>query len=148
MSFPVEADFGLIKIGDGATPTEAFVVACGIQDVNINRVANTSDRFSRDCAKPGSVAVRKVKTSSKQLDITGSGLVDIPHIDIYEDALGVSKNYKVELYTADGTDAGVLLGTFAGAFVMTAANMGNPREGSGSSEITLANDGAWTWTAA
>lgn len=149
MSFPTEADFALIKIGDGATPTEAFVVACGIQDVNINRVANTSDRFSRDCAKPGSIAVRKSKTNSKQLDITGSGLIDKAHIKIFEDALGVaSKNYKIELYQDNGTDAGVLMGTFAGAFNMTAANMSIPREGAASAEVTLANNGAWTWTAA
>lgn len=148
MSFPTEADFALIKIGDGATPTEVFAVACGIQDVNVNTVANTSDRFSRDCAKPGSIAIRKVKTSSKQLDITGSGLIDKAHIDIFEDALGISKNYKIELYADDGTDAGDLIGTYAGAFVMTAANKSVPREGSASAEVTLANNGAWTWTAA
>lgn len=148
MSLPVEADFAIVKIGDGATPTEVFATACGLQDVSINRVANTQDRFVRDCTKPGEVPTRKVKTTGKQLDITGSGLIDKAHIDTFEDALGVSKNYKVELYQDDGTDAGDLLGTFAAAFIMTAANMGVPREGTSSAEITLANNGVWTWTPA
>jgi len=147
MTFPVEADFAIIKIGDGATPTEVFTIACGLQDVNVNRVANTQDRFTRDCAKPGSVPVRKKKVTGKQLDVTGSGLIDKTQITTFESALGKSKNYKIELYQDDGTDTGTLMGTFAGAFMMTAANMSVPREGSSSAEVTLANDGAWTWTA-
>ena len=147
MSLPVEADFALIKIGDGATPTEAFTVLCGIRDVNVNRVANTADRFVRDCAKPGEVPVRKIRTTGKQLDVTGSGLIDKAHIEKFEDALGVATNYKIELYIADGTDAGELMGTFAGAFVMTAANISAPQGADSSAEVSLANHGAWTWTA-
>lgn len=148
MSLPTEADFAIIKIGNGATPTEAFAIACGIQDVNVNQVANTQDRFVRDCAKPGEVPNRKVKVTGKQLDVTGSGLIDKAHIDTFTDALGTTGNYKVELYADDGTDAGDLLGTVAGAFMLTAANLSIPREGTGSAEITLASHGAWTWTAA
>ncbi|QOV95267.1 hypothetical protein [Novosphingobium sp. ES2-1] len=148
MSLPVEADFALIKIGDGATPSETFAIACGLQDVNVNRTANSSDRFVRDCAKPGEVPVRKVRVNGKQLDITGSGLIDKGHVEIFEDALGTAKNYKIELYADDGTDAGDLVGTFAGAFVMNAANMAIARETGGTAEVTLANHGAWTWTPA
>lgn len=147
MSVPNEADFAIIKIGDGAT-TEVFTIACGLQDVNINQVANTSDRFVRDCAKPGEVPNRKVKTTGKQLDVTGSGLIDKAQVAIFIAALGLSKNYKVELYKDDGTDNGTLLGTYAAPFVMTASNMSIPREGNGSAEVTLASNGAWTWTAA
>lgn len=147
MSVPNEADFGIIKIGDGGG-SETFAIACGIQDVNINETANTSDRFVRDCTKPGEIPNRKVKTTGKQLDVTGSGLIDKAQIAIFRAALGLSKNYKVELYKDDGTDSGTLLGTYAGAFVMSASNMSIPREGNGSAEVTLASNGAWTWTAA
>lgn len=148
MSVPTEADFAIIKIGDGGSPSETFAIACGIQDVNINRAVGTQDRYVRDCAKPGEVPTRKVKATGKSLDITGSGLIDKAHIDTFEDALGLTKNYKVELYQDNGTDTGTLLGTFAGTLMMSAANMSIPREGSASAEITLANHGAWTWTAA
>ncbi len=148
MSFPVEFDFAIVKIGDGATPTEAFVIACGLQDVSINTVANSQDRFTRDCTKPGSVPVRKVKVTGKQQDITGSGLIDKAQTATYLDALGKVKNYKIEAYADDGTDTGTLLGTYAGAYMMTATNQNIPREGTGSAEITLANHGDWTWTAA
>ena len=148
MSLPTEADFAIIKIGDGATPTEAFAIACGIQDVSINQSVGTQDRFSRDCAKPGEIPNRKVKATGKSLDVTGSGLIDKAQIAIYNAALGVAKNYKIEVYADDGTDTGTLLGTIAGSFMMTASNMSIPREGTASAEVTLANNGAWTWTAA
>jgi len=148
MSVPNEADFAIIKIGDGATPTEAFAVTCGIQDVNINQAVGTQDRFVRDCTKPGEIPNRKVKATGKSLDVTGSGLIDKAQIAIYNSALGVTKNYKIEVYQDNGTDAGTLLGTFAGSFMMTASNQSIPREGTASAEITLANHGAWTWTAA
>lgn len=147
MSFPVEFDFAVVKIGDGAT-TEVFTIACGLQDVTVNTVANTQDRFSRDCAKPGSVPVRKVKATGTQQDITGSGLIDKAQVAIYLAALGKVKNYKVEAYAANGTDAGLLLGTFSGGYMMTASNISTSLEGTGSAEITLASDGAFVWTPA
>lgn len=145
MTLPVEADFAIIKVGDGAGP-EVFTIACGIQNVSINSVANSTDRFVRDCAKPGETPYRKSKTTGKQQDITGGGLTDKASIDVFLDALGVTKNYKVELYADDGTDAGDLLGTIAGAYKMGAANLNLQRDGDSTAEITLASQGAWTWT--
>lgn len=147
MSVPTEADFVLIKLGDGGG-TEVFSAVCGIQDATINTVANTADRFVRDCAKPGEVPYRKVKITGKQLDITGAGLTDKASVATLQAALGVAKNMKAEVYQADGTDAGLLLGTFAYNGVLTAANMNVPRDGDATAEVTVASNGSWTWTAA
>ena len=148
MSLPTEADFAIIKIGDGATPTEAFAIACGIQDVSINQAVGTQDRFSRDCAKPGEIPNRKVKATGKSLDVTGSGLIDKAQIAIYNSALGVAKNYKIEVYADDGTDTGTLLGTVSCNMLVNALNISAPHEGTSNAEVTLASNGAWTWTAA
>lgn len=148
MSIPNEADFALIKMGDGATPTEVFTAICGIEDVTVNETANTSDRFRRDCAKPGKPAVRKVKTTGTQVDITGSGGVDKANVATLRAALGISKNYKVELYKADGTDAGVLYGTYTGAFVLTSSGITLAASGDSNGDFNLASDGTVTWAAA
>lgn len=147
MSVPTEADFVLVKLGDGGSP-EVFTAVCGIQDASINRTVTTQDRFVRDCAKPGEVPNRKVKVTGKQMDITGSGLTDKANVTTLNTALGLAKNIKAELYQADGTDAGLLLGTFALNAVLTAANMNVPRDGDATAEITIASNGSWTWTAA
>jgi predicted secreted protein len=147
MSLPNEASFAVIKLGDGAT-TEVFTIACGIADINLNQIANTTDRFVRDCAKPGEIPNRNVKVTGKQADITASGLTDKASVAIFAAALGKAKNYKVELLQDNGTDAGLLLGTYAGNFVMTAFNSALPRDGDSTVELTLASNGAWTWVSA
>jgi hypothetical protein len=76
LSFPTEPDFAVIEIGNGATP-EVFTVLCGIDQVSVNSVVNTSDRFRRDCAKPGAVPKRKVQAQGTQTDISGSGVFNI-----------------------------------------------------------------------
>lgn len=147
MSLPTEFDFAVIKIGDGAT-TEVFTAICGMENVNISRAANSQDRFVRDCAKPGEVPTRKVKITGKQMDITGDGLIDKAQITVIEAALGIAKNYEIECYSDDGTDTGNLEGTYSGSYVMTTGNTNVPRDATGANEISLANHGTWTWTAA
>lgn len=147
MSLPTEIDWLLVKIGDGGSP-EAFSQICGITDVTKTEQAQTGDRYVRDCTKPGEVPTRKIKVSGKSLSFSGTGLSNATTIATLMAALGKSKNYEIEAYQDDSTDAGSLLGTFAGAFVMTANNLTVPREGAASGQIDLANDGAYTYTAA
>ena len=147
MSVPNEADFALIKIGDGGE-TEEFVAICSIEDVSVNETANTTDRARRDCAKPGRPAVRRVRTISTQVDVTGSGGIDKAQIATLRNAIGISKNYKVEMYQYDGTDAGALFGTYAGPFVLTSNNLSVSANGDGAGELNLASDGVVTWTPA
>ena len=145
MSFPNEVDFVVVEVGDGAEP-EVFTLLCGIDNASINRTVNTSDRFRRDCAKPGSVPSRKVQVTGKQVDITGSGVFNIDQVTLFNTSLGIPKNYRVRVGKRDGTDAGDIVGDFTGPFVMTAHNISIGDEGTG--EITLASDGDLTWTPA
>lgn len=142
MSLPNEADFAVVKIGDGATP-EVFTILCGMDQVTINRVANASDRFRRDCAAPGSVPYRRSRTTGKQMDITANGAINIPDIATYSDALGKSKNYRVELGKYDDTPEGEIIHVINGPFNLTGAN--NSVGGDeGTADISLASDGIWT----
>ena len=147
MSVPTEFDFAILKIGDGAAPTEAFSISCGKQDINLTFGAGTSDRYVRDCAKPGEIPFRKTKVTGKQLDITASGLTDKAQFGTEIAFIGHTKNVKVEYYTDDGTDAGVLLGTVAVNVAVTSLSVSAPRDGDSSTEIGMASNGAWTWTA-
>lgn len=145
MSEPVEVDWALIKAGDGET-VETFTLICGIQDVTINQTVNTTDRAVRDCEAPGAVPTRKTKVNSKQLDISGSGLSNTQEEVRLNALLGTLNNYRVELYREGPTDAGVLLGTYAGEFRMTAKNLNATRDGTSSMDVSLASNGAWTYT--
>lgn len=145
MSLPVEVDWILLKLED--TPSSGtYTLICGIEDVTINGGVNTTDRFVRDCATPGGVPYRKTKVTGRQLDISGSGLSNTQEITRINAALGALRNYKAELYREGPTDAGVLLGTYAGEFRMTSSNLSGPRNADSSAEIALASNGVWTYT--
>lgn len=147
MSVPTEFDFALIKIGNGASP-EVFVTSCGKQDITFNFAANSTDRFVRDCTKPGEVPFRKAKVTGKQMDVTAAGLTDATTYGAEFDMVGTYKNIKIELYSDDGTDAGDLLGTVAGKFLIGSLNVSAPRDGDASVEMTLASHGTFDWTVA
>ncbi|MXP42988.1 hypothetical protein [Allopontixanthobacter sediminis] len=140
MSLPVEADFAVVKRGDGADP-EVFTILCGLDQVSINRTANTNDRFRRDCTKPGVPAFRRSKTTGKQMDISASGAINIPDIALYNTALGVTANYKIELGQYDDTDTGTIVHTIDGPFNLLSANSSVGDDNS--AEVSLASDGIW-----
>ena len=144
MSFPVESDFVTVKVGDGALP-EVFTIICGIENVSINRTVNTTDRFRRDCAKPGKVPTRKARVTGRQWDATGSGVINIDEFNTFNAALGIRKNYRFEFGRRDGTDTGVIIGRYDGPAVMTAANVNASAE-EGTAEITLAGEDEIVWT--
>lgn len=141
MSLPVEADFAVVKKGDGATP-EVFTILCGLDQVQINRTANATDRNRRDCAAPGTPAYRRSRTTSKQMDVTASGALNVPDIDGYNDALGVPQNYRIELGAFDGTPAGEIIWVINGRFNLLSASSGVGDDSN--AEVTLASDGIWT----
>ena len=147
MSEPTEFDFALIKLGNGAEP-EVFTVLCGLQDVAVNSSVESQSRYVPDCAKPGAVPNRKMRATGKSKTITGSGLTNKENVAKFEASLGLNLNYEIEGYERDGTDAGKLLGTWSGAFMMTAANQNMQSQGDSSSEVTLESHGVVTWTAA
>lgn len=147
MSLPVEPDFVVVKMGDGGG-TEVFAITCGIQDVTVNIAAATSERAVRDCAKPGEIPYMKHKASSKGMEVSATGFIDRAQLVLNHAALGLVKNYKLEYYTDDGTAAGTLYGTYAGAFMMDTLKQGIPRDGQASVEFSLKSHGSWTWTTA
>lgn len=143
MSVPNEPDFAVLKLVNPGSPAEAVVV-CGIDNVSINETANTTDRFRRDCEKPGLPPARKVKVTGTQWDITGSGVFNMDEIVRLKGALGVSREWEVDLGKHDGTDTGVIIGTYTGPAVLTSNNKSFGDEGTG--EVTLAGENELVWT--
>lgn len=147
MSEPIEFDFARVRIGDGADP-EVFAVICDLTQVSINEGAETSTRYRRDCTTPNKPATRRSRTTGTFWDVNGTGLVNEPQNATLRAAIGRRKNYEVEVYRDDGTDAGELLGTYSGEAIMTARNISTDREGDGSMEITLEGQNTLTYVSA
>lgn len=144
MSFPTEPDFAVIKIGNGAVPTEVFTVLCGMDTINVNQTVNTNDKFRRDCAKPGATPKRAVRVTGSQWDITGSGVANLDQIALFKASLGIRRNFRVEFGIRDGTDAGQIIGYYQGPALMTAYNQSVGEDGT--AEITLAGEDDIIWS--
>lgn len=148
MSEPNSADFALIKIKTANGPPAVFTQLCGLEGVTINRTAQTSETYRRDCAKPNRPGTRKLRVTGSSWSISASGSDNIDIETTMNDAFGVRKDYSVELYRDDGTDGGDLMGTYAGSGIITARNQSYSQENAGTSEVTLEGEGALVWTVA
>ena len=149
MSEPNSADFALLKIKTADGPPVVLTLVCGIEGVTINRTAQTSESYRRDCAKPNRPGTRKLRVTGSSWSISGTGSDNIDLEEEMTDAFGVRKDYSVELYRDDGTDAGALMGTYGGNALMTTRNQSYSQDGeSGTAEITLEGEGTLVWTAA
>lgn len=150
MSEPNSADFALLKIKTDDGPPVVMTLLCGIENVTINRSVNMTERYRRDCAKPNRPGTRKIRNNGNSWNISGSGEDNIDIETAYTGAFGVKKEYDVELYRDDDTDAGELLGTYSGTAMMTARNQAFAIDGdtAGTADITLEGEGDLLWVAA
>lgn len=149
MSEPNSADFALLKVKTADGPPAVYTLLCGIEGVTINRSVQTSERYRRDCAKPNRAGTRKLRVTGSSWSISGTGSDNVDLETEYSDAFGVRKTYDVELYKDDGTDAGELMGTYAGTAILTTRNQSYTQDGdSGTTDITLEGEGDLVWTAA
>lgn len=148
MSLPNSADFALIKIQTAEGPPAVFTLLCGVEGVTINRTAQTSETYRRDCETPNRPGQRKLRVTGSSWSISGSGSDNIDLEDEYSDAFGVRQNYNIELYRDDGTDAGELMGTYGGSALMTTRNQSYSQDSAGTLEVTLEGEGELVWTVA
>jgi len=144
MSEPNTIEFGVLKMGDGADP-EGFTSICGLNTTGFNRTVESTDRYIRDCTAPATPPNRRVKVTGRKWDLTGSGYFNMGQQADIEAAIGVKKSWQFVVMDDDGTTP---LGTWAGSGVMTAANIATSENDLGTLELTIASDGAWTYTAA
>lgn len=76
MANPTTSTFGqyLIKLGDGATPTEAFTAICGLSSKGFDINNDVASVAIPDCADEDAVAFNEVQVTSQSMSIKGSGL--------------------------------------------------------------------------
>lgn len=76
MAAPTTSTFGqyLIKLGDGATPTEAFTIICGLTSKGFDINNNTASTPVPDCADEDAPVYEEMSVSSQTVSIKGSGV--------------------------------------------------------------------------
>ncbi len=132
-----------LMLGNGAGP-EVFSALCGITTRNFTGQVNTNDVFTRDCALPENVPIRRVIATGKQFDLTGEGVLNRANLETLQAELGQISNYRY-LFTEPADDE-VFQGYWAGAAMLTNLTITAEDESFATVSISLASDGDWTFT--
>ncbi|MEH7827106.1 phage major tail protein, TP901-1 family [Gemmobacter denitrificans] len=132
----------LIKIGDGASPTEAFTVLCGLTSKTLTINNSEIDVTTADCSDPGGALWTEVLGGTKRVSVSGNGLFK-------DEAAEASLN---TLAMADSPIANFQIivpsfGTFQGAFFLSSVEYGGEQEGGVTYSLALASTGEITFTA-
>jgi hypothetical protein len=132
-----------LLMGNGAGP-EVFTALCGISTRSFTAAVNTNDQFTRDCADPEDVPIRRAIVTGKQWDLTGEGVLNRENLEDIMAAQAVTKNYRF-LFT-EPTDDEVYQGYWSGPAILTNVQITGEDESFATLSITLVSDGEWTFT--
>jgi predicted secreted protein len=135
----------LLKVGDGATPTEVFTARCSINAARgLAFAAETNDVAVPDCTDPDLMAWIEREKVSLSATVTGAGMLDRADAKFFGDWVmdDAAKNCKIVM---DHATSGQVV-TWTGAFHLTAFEVTGDRGGKVECSISLASTGAVTGT--
>lgn len=133
-----------LMLGDGAGP-EVFTALCGITTRSFTHRTNTSDQYTRDCADPENVPVRRLITTGEAWSLSGTGVLNRSNLsDIQAADDGGTHNWRY-LFTEPADDE-VFQGYYAGPGKITSLEITGADDAFATLSITIESDGAWAWT--
>lgn len=140
----IQGTYFSLMLGDGAT-TEVFTALCGINTRSFTSRTNTSDQYTRDCAAPADVPVRRLVSTGKAWSLSGSGVLNRANLATLQAADdGVTHNWRY-LFT-EPTDDEVFQGYYAGPGKITSFEITAADEALATVTISIESDGQWDWT--
>jgi hypothetical protein len=133
----------LILLGDGATPTEAFVAPCALATKGINFSSESNDFNVPDCSDPDAPTFVERVVSALSAGVDGSGTLAMESLSTWWDwwVSGEPKNIrvKVDALLAEGG------GHWAMSAVLTSFNVGGNNGELATVEVGIASNGEITW---
>lgn len=136
----------LIQLGDGATPTEAFVAPCALTVKSINFSATTNDQNVPDCTDPDEPTWTERVVAALSGAVTGSGTLAMESSDEWWDWFesATEKNIRVVLDTTLANNGGY----WAMSALLTTYNVGGNQGELATVEVGIVSNGVIIWTPA
>lgn len=141
----IRGTYFVLGAGDGGSP-ETFTALCGITTRNFTHGHNTSDQYTRDCAAPEDVPVRRLIVTGEMWSLTGSGTLNratLPTIQALDD--GQTHDFRF-WFTEPSGDL-VHQGYWQGPAIITSFQITGDDTAYASISLTIESDGLWTFTA-
>ena len=131
----------LVKIGDGATPTEAFANLCGLNSKTLTINNSVIDVTTPDCTAPEGALWRENLMGVKNVSISGDGYFEDSTTELRMNTVAMladpKGNFKVTVPA---------FGTYSGSFYIESLEFGGETEGGVTYSISLTSTGAVTFT--
>ena len=142
----VNASKMIIKVGDGATPTEVFTAPCGMTTKGINFTKDVNEVNVPDCADPDAPAWKERAVVAMSAEISENGILDMESLDTWQDLLddGLSRNFQIWLDVPAAEHGG----HWDGKFLLTGFNVTGEQGNKVQVAITTQSDGPVVWTPA
>lgn len=131
----------MVRTGTGP---DVYTALCGISTRTFTAGVNTNDQFTRDCANPEDVPIRRAIVTGKQWDLSGEGSLNRANLETIIDMQAVTENYRF-VFTEPADDE-VFQGHWTGPAILTTLTITAEDENFAQISINLVSDGAWTWT--
>lgn len=134
----------LVLIGDGAgAETEVFTVLCGLTAKTLSINNSEIDVTTADCTDPGGPLWTEVLAGAKRVSVSGNGYFKDEATELRANTVAMSADAKAnfEIIVPD-------FGTFAGRFMIGTMDWGGEQEDGVTYSLSLASDGAVSFTAA
>lgn len=139
----IRGTYFVLAKGDGAGP-ETFPPLCGFTTKTFRGQVNTNDAFTRDCADPENVPIRRIIATGKQWTITGEGQINRANIGEIQSGLGDVDNWR--FFWTEPADDLVFQGYWEGAFMLVNFEETGGDEQFATFSITLESDGEVLFT--
>lgn len=136
----------LVMLGDGATPTEVFTAPCGLTSLTmtVNIESNTTN--IPDCANPDLPAWLASDEVSKQMVISGDGVLDTDAMKVWRAWLFAGGEKNIRWFTAGTAANGG--GYYQAPGILTTYEESGSRGERWNTSIAITLNGKPTWTPA
>lgn len=140
----IRGTYFVLGAGDAGTP-ETFAALCGITTRSFTHAHNTSDQFTRDCADPENVPVRRLIVTGEQWSLAGNGLLNRSNLAAIQ-ALDDGQTHNFRYYFTEPTGDAVFQGYYEGPAIVTSLAITGDDGSFATLALSLESDGEWTWT--
>lgn len=131
-----------LMMGNGAGP-EVFTALCGLSTRDFTDQVNKNDQFTKDCAEPEDVPIRRIIPTGRQWDISAEGTLNRANLASIQAAIMATKNYRF-IFTEPADDF-VYQGYWQGAAMITSMKINAADDNFAQITLTIESDGEWAF---
>jgi hypothetical protein len=126
-----------------ATGPDVYTALCGVTTRTFTAGVNASDQFTRDCADPEDVPIRRRIVTGKQWTLAGEGSLNRDNLETILGLQAVTENYRFVFTEPD--DDEVFQGHWTGPGILESITITAEDEAFATISFTIESDGEWAF---